>query len=287
MNKEYLPSKIFIVRVVFIFVILATIFGISKIYTYFKNRSTDGVIKLQIKDVVQKDSNDNGIPDWEESLWGLDPEKDGPLNKDFIIAKRKILAENNDGSSESGNLTENDELSRELFSVVMSLQQSGTLNDDSITLITEAVGEKIDASPLPDIYAKNMLNIVIDSIDNTHNYNIAFGELVIKYADANIGDELVFISEGLKNDDSTAMSIVNTISNSYKSFGEDLMKIPVPASVASTHLSLANNYEKTGQSIDGLSQILENQILGMSSVINYKKYSDALVSDINKLTDSL
>ncbi len=288
MDKKYLPSKFFVIRIAFILVLAVTIFGVYEIVTYFKNRpSGKAPVKVMVKDIVQKDSNSNGIPDWEEYLWGLNPLKDGPSNKEFILAKRKTLAENNGITEDGSNLTSTDQLSREFFSIVMSLQQSGSLNEDSIKLVSEAIGKKIESTPIPDVYTKEMLTVKTDSISARTNYFNQFKNLSAKYEGRNIGDELVFISQGLKNNDKTAMKATKSVSDAYKEFGQELMKIPVPTSIASIHLDLANSYEKTGQSIEGLTQILDDSMVGMKAIINYKKYSDAIVSDIEYIGDNL
>lgn len=290
MNKNYLPSKIFVIRIAVILIIIGLFFGVYKTISYFRNRSANKTpIKVLVKNVIEKDSNNNGIADWEEYLWGLNPEKDGESNKEYIFAKRKTLAENNNPQTEIAqkDITTNDQLSREFFSIIMSLEQSGTLNQESINLVSEAVGQKIDIAPIPDIYTKDVLKIKDDSITSATGYHNSFKSLVKKYEDKNIGDELVFISEGLKNNDQTAMNATKSVALSYKEFGQELINIPVPSFLASTHLDLANNYEKTGQSVDGLTQILDDPIAGMKAVLNYKKYSDALVSDIEYLSDNL
>jgi hypothetical protein len=64
------------------------------------------------------------------------------------------------------------------------------------------------------------------------------------------------------------------------------MKIAVPSSFATVHLSLANNYDKTGRSIDGMLTLLTNQIAGMKALINYNIYSDALVADMEELSSN-
>lgn len=287
MNREYLPSRMFVIKVVAIIIIVAAIFGIFKLFKYFKNRpSSKTPAKVLIKDIVQKDSNNNGIADWEEYLWGLDPTKNGDTNKEFITAKKKTLAENS-GITGNSSTTENDALAQDFLSIIISLKQSGTLNDDSINLIAQSVGDKVTATDIPDIYTKDMLTIKEDSVNNSIAYYNQFKSLSNKYANRNIGDELIFISEGMKNGDTTAMESTKTVAIAYKEFGDDLMKIPVPASIANRHLSLANNYEKTGQSVAGLSEIFANRILGMKSLLNYKKYSDALVSDIKYISDNL
>jgi len=288
--KDYLPSMQFKIRVIIIAVLFLLGFGIYKAVGYFRNRGMETKIptKILVKDLVQKDTNENGIPDWEEALWGLDPNKDGPQNKEFIMAKRKTLAEEN-GPEISNNqpLSENETMSREFFAIIMSLEQTGNLDDDALKSVSEAIGQKIVATPIPDVYTKSMLTIK-DSDDSygVINYYTDYVNLNNKYAGKNMGDELSFVATALRDNDPGALQIAGTVALAYSSFGKELIKIPVPSNLASISLDLANNYEKVAQSIYGLTHLLSEPITGMKALINYKKYSDIIADDIDKLTDN-
>ena len=175
--KNYLPSKQFIARATIVAILLILSVGIYKISIFFKNRLSDkNQSDLIIKqDVIQKDSNDNTIPDWEESLWGLDPFGKGESNKEFILAQRKILAKENGAEVNSNQpLSENETLSREFFSVIMSLQQSGNLDETSIQAVSETIGQKVVAVPINDIYSRNML---LSIKTNPANIDTYYGDL--------------------------------------------------------------------------------------------------------------
>ena len=291
MNKNYLPSKQFTARVVTLVVIVLVVFGIYKLIGYIKDRPNQAKepTKIAVKEIVQKDTNKNGIPDWEESLWGLDPMKDGPENKEFILAQRAILAEKGiDSSTESGTgvSDENETLSREFFAIIMAIQQSGNLDEASLKAISDTIGENISASPIPDVYTRSGLTIKADSEAANEAYFEGIKGVLLKYQDKDIGDELTFISQGIDRSDPQAIAIAGNIAQSYKAFGKDLMKVAVPSSFAAVHLSLANNYDKTGRSIDGMLTLLTNQIAGMKALINYNTYSDALVADMEELSSN-
>lgn len=289
MNVSFLPSKQFIARVTILVILLILALGVYKISEYFKNRSgknTQAAVVVA-PDVIQKDSNKNTIPDWEESLWGLDPTKDGPSNKEFILTKREALAkENGTTTTESAHpLSENETLSREFFAVIMSLQQSGNLDDTSMKAIADTIGKKIVANPIADIYTTNSIRTQAESKATVTEYYRKLRELLLKYEDKDIGNELTFISAGLQNNDPGALTQVKAIAGAYRSFAKELVTIPVPATLAATDLSLANNYEKTAQSVEGLTRMLNEPLVGMKAIINYKKYSDGLASDLQKLSD--
>ena len=289
--KKYLPSRKFVAIILIIIILIALFFTVKGVASLIKRAggNNGAPIEMTVGTLIQKDGNGNGIADWEEYLWGLNPNKNGESNKEFILSKKKALTASGDivVTDDSEAITENEMLSREFFATIMSLQQTGQLNDASIQSISDAIGQNIEATPLPDVYTKNMLTIKENSDDADAIYFIMFNNLVDKYANEDIGSELTLVSQGIVNNDPQALVAAKTVAAAYRSFGEELIKIPVPASAVDVDLSLANNYEKTAESIEGLTLVLTDPIVGMRSILSYKKYSDALVSDIEKLSEIL
>lgn len=292
MDRKYLPSKKFIATILFIVVLIILFFVIKGVISFFKNRKTSPNNQARVTvvgDLIQKDTNKNGIPDWEEYLWGLDPEKNGPENKEFILAKKKSLISSGEMTvvDETKSITDHELLSQEFFATIISLQQTGQLDETAMKSVSEAVGKNIEAVPIPDIYTTNALIIKNDSTLANTTYRDSLSALINKYADADIGSELTFIVQGLSNNDPQALYAATTVAQAYQSFGKEFVKIPVPRSLASTHLSVANNYEKTGQTIKELAQILTDPLVGMKAIVNYKNYSDALATDLEKISEFL
>lgn len=285
-DKKYLPSEQFIARVVIIIIAIVFIFGIYELAKFIKSKITgeSGPKSLMIKDLVQKDSNNNGYADWEESLWGLDPNKNGDENKKIIDSKKNALSPK-DINNKNDSVSDNEMLAREFFATIMALQESGELNQESMQAVSNIVGEQIKASEIKDIYRNEDLKILANSETNMSTYYKSFKTLVASYKDKDIGKELSFIAQGLKDNDPQALYVAKEVAESYHSFGKDLMKMKVPEKLVKTHINLANDYEKTAVSIEGLSEMLNDPILAMRSIINYKKYSDNLVSDLGKLSE--
>lgn len=288
--EEYLPSKQFRARVIILAILLILALGVYKIASYFKDRlgNRSGTALVVKPEVIQKDSNGNTIPDWEESLWGLNPLKDGDSNREFILAKRETLAkENGIIANSSETISENETLAREFFSILMSLQESGDLDQNAIEAVAKTVGEKIVATPLTDIYTKDTLTTVKANPASTDAYSDAMLAIFDKYEDKDIGRELTFVSIGLTNNDPGAIAQAEAIAEAYRSLGKDLMKVKVPNTISNAHLSLANNYEKVATSIDSLGQMLIDPMVGMKAIINYNKYTDALVADMQTISKNL
>jgi hypothetical protein len=297
MNTKYLPSKQFIVRLGTLLVLVGVLFGLYKLSIYFKNRPKASLAtqkNVLVKDIVQKDSNGNGIADWEETLWGLDPTKDGQGNKDIIQAKKATLNQSTTASTKdittptSLSSTQNDALSAEFFTLIMSLQDSGDINSSSIKSISDALGKTIVPDPIADTYTAKMQIVVANPTKSqTLDYFKGFKVLLDTYTAKKMGQELTFITQGIQNKDPKALQYAVGIAQAYHDFARDLMKLKVPSTIAPVALSMANDYEKIGQSIEGMSQILQDPIIGMRSLISYKQYDDAAAADIEKLPDNI
>jgi len=290
--KEYLPSKKFTTILLFIIVIIILFFTVKGVFNFFRDRKIakgePTAVAVTVGAITQKDSNNNGIADWEEYLWGLNPNRNGEKNKEFIESKKTLLTQS--GSiivDDSQYITQNELLTRQFFATIVSLQENGQVDDTSIGSLSEAIGQEVKAIDIGDKYSKSMLNIVADSDAADIAYYVMFNSLTEDYADKDLGDELVLIAQGIANKDPQGLYAAKNIASYYKLFGQGLIKISVPSSAAEAHLKLANDYEKVAESIDGLTGVLSDPIMGMKYILSYKKYSDSLRTDLEKLSEIL
>lgn len=292
--KKYLPSKKFIATCIIILILIVSFFLLKGVIYLFKKIHIGGLNKgevnqVTVKEIAQTDSNNNGIPDWEEYLWGLDPNGNGVKNKEIILEKKGALSQNNGVSpaDDSKPITNNEALSREFFAAIISLQQTGSLDEQSMKSISDAIGENIKTEEIKDVYTIDQLTTENDSLEAKNTYHEELVSLVKKYSNSDIGNELTFIVQGLNNKDTQALYAAKTVADAYQSFSKDLIKIKVPKSLAYAQLNAANDYFKTGQTIISLTTMLNDPIIGMKGILSYKKYSDALATDLDKVSELL
>jgi hypothetical protein len=280
-DKKYLPSKNFVIKVSILIAIFLAIFGVYKLIIYIKNVNQSKESTILVKDLIQKDTNGNGIADWEESLWGFDPTKDGEENKKAIDLRKKELAIQNP-SDQNQKMTESNLLVREFITIAMALEQEGKLNQASMSSLTSIVGQKLDPKPIEDKYTSSNQNIVPDTEANKKAYFVKMKSLLEKYKD--VGTELFYISESIKNNDATALRLAKNIGVSYQKFADEFIKVPVPSKLADVSLRITNSYYKIGVSIETLSEFFNDSLVGMRAFINYKSYMDQLYTEIEELS---
>lgn len=284
--KKYLPSKNFISLVLLIITFVLIFFIGRGLISLIKNRERkDGAKEpeiVSIKEIIDEDDNNNGIPNWEEYFWGLDPKKDGKKNREFVLAKRE-LANQNTGNEVKGEpvvLTENEALSRDFFVAMLALSEKGILDEESINAMSETVGQKVIAEPIADKYTMQQILIQKETtIETIQSYYQKITSLIKKYNnEKDLGKEITLMSISISSNDRHAMLTVRSIVQAYRDLAQELLAIETLDILAESHLQMINSCEKIAESIEGLILSEDDSLVGLKSLINYKRYSEEFLS---------
>ena len=284
--KKYLPSKNFI-SLVLLIITFVLIFFIGKgVISLIKNRERkDGVKEpeiVSIKEIIDEDDNNNGIPNWEEYFWGLDPKKDGKKNREFVLAKRELANQNTEEGvkGEPVVLTENEALSRDFFVAMLALSEEGLLDEESINAMSETVGQKVIAAPIADKYTMQQILIQKETtIETIQSYYQKITSLIKKYNnEKDLGKEITLMSISISSNDRHAMLTVRSIVQAYRDLAQELLAIETLDILAESHLQMINSCEKIAESIEGLILSEDDSLVGLKSLINYKRYSEEFLS---------
>ena len=300
--KKYLPSKKFTIIVSGIVVLAVLIFVIFFMSSKCENFSIIGgqnkaALKVEnssIVDLIQKDSDGDGVPDWEEALWGTDPHKKMTFNDmpdaTYIENKKKELKI--EGSINETKLTETEKFAREFFSSYSAMKSSGQIDSNAINNFSNSLGQKIVDPNLTDKYSET--DVITYSVDNPvlrQKYYENIKTLSKSYQSAGLGDELDIISIGLASNSSGGPSADSTnqynklssIANAYQDFAKKAMGLSVPQSLVGYHLRIVNSANNTGISVSNMQKIVSDPIVGLSGLSQYQKYSDDLVKSVADL----
>jgi hypothetical protein len=298
--SNYLPSRKFTI-IFIIFVFLAGIFMLffsSSSKENFVIRETGNNVALKIEnqtinDLMQKDSDGDGISDWEEALWGTDKNKirtfDNISDATYIENKKKEL--NIEQSVNVSKLTETEKFAREFFTSFSAMKESGQVDQDTINSFSNALGQKIVNPALVDRY--NETDVKIDISDNGNNptqkqkYYDAVKKLFESYAVSGIGDELDIVNNGLASSGTTSNADpyrkLSVIANAYQDFAKKLMEIKIPGELTIYHLQIANSSNNTGISVANMKEIVNDPLVGLQGLSQYQKYSEDLTKAVADL----
>ncbi len=302
--SKYLPTKKFLIILsvlVVLGVIIFVIFFMSSGGEIFSTTNKKNLVPLKVAnqsvtDLIQKDSDGDGIPDWEEDLWGTDKNKKITFNNTpdatYIENRKKELNIDESVTANDKNLTETDKFAREFFVSYSAMKSSGQVDKNAINSFSSALGEKVANPNLLDRYTAS--DIKLDNNDTAVSrqaYYNTIKKIFKTYQTAGIGDELDIISnkitlDSANNPNSSAKLIA--IANAYQDFAKKIITdVKVPEGLADYHLRIANSSNNTGISVSNMEKVMDDPVVGLSGISQYQKYSNDLVAAVGDLETAL
>jgi hypothetical protein len=247
-----------------------------------------------IENIVARDTDGDGVLDWEESLWGTDPTKadtdgNGTPDSTEIAALKSEMGQNKQPSAAEEKLTKTDEFSRQLFSTVAALNQTGAMDQATVDKISESLANEIQNRTPKKIYVMADIKTVnTKALQDIKNYASKLGALFNKYR-TNI-DVPSILSKSMTADGDIDMATLNRIDPYIKNMQaivEGMLKIEVPFELAPIHLSTLNSFERVVENLSDVKLVDTDTIVAMGAISQYQDNDDTLASDIAKLVATL
>jgi hypothetical protein len=275
--QSYKPSKSFLVRggIATGVILLILIFQTNWFTNLFNKKP-----KLQITQntnetiggLVAKDTNGNGIPDWEEKLWGLDPAvlyTNGVSNKQIIEQKKKDL-----GIVDSDKKPENetDLLAKQLFSITTAAG-SGSQNTDFRAIGTD-LGKSIKLKQVTNRYSLKDIKTTKTDTASLQNYYKSISKVTSQYK--NETDGIDIIVSALETGDYSLLPKLKETGIIYTKLSKELQSITVPIGVSDYHLALINGFYGIAQSFNYIIEIEDNGVNALAGIAIYKTYSEKI-----------
>lgn len=288
--RPYLPSKkILLLLGICVVVVGGVIFiaNFDSVKTVVaKHQAKKELGTGSVSDFISQDTDGDTIPDWEEPLWGTDPNNpdtngDGVSDKDEVAQKKTALQSSQNTQAE---YNETELLSQELFTIINSLSASGSLTDEAMqNIATSFVQSTIAQDTAPDMYTRSMLDITFNNGPTSlRTYQDALEKNINPAIKDGLGQEMQAIASGIYLGDSLFFQSLSKAGELYIQTSKNLMDIsPVPSTVASYHVALANDMYKIGTALVGMTDMIENPAAGLSSFVIYQNYTDNLIRNIN------
>jgi hypothetical protein len=273
MPESSLPSKQFLITggiatgvVIIILVVQTTWF-----HNIFHHKKITTPPNETVGGLLTKDSNGNGIPDWQEQLWGLDPTAlytNGKANAEIIKEKKAALGVTDPNTGSPAN--ETDAIAQKLFSITTALSQNGTVDDATLQHIANQLGTSVNVASVGNTYSLKNIHTVKTNAASLKAYDKNLTSIVAK---ANLDQEAItIIINATQTGDYSQLPQLVPIGISYVSLAKQLSAIPVPVGVAQYHLDIINSYAGMATSFTYLEQMQNNGTQALVGVALYKVY---------------
>lgn len=223
-----------------------------------------------LRDYAARDTDADGLPDWQESLYGTDPSKtdsdgdgitDGEAARQGLLVTQRLVTDTAagagtqtapEGSATPGSLT--DEFSKAFFEAYL-LAWNGTP-------LSEEAQQSLLNSLLVD-FSKRAQELLVSSYTD-RDIRISSDVTATAYANRlerlinenevpkGEGDPIALASSFIDNEDDSVQPKIARLARFYRNVADGLIAMEAPASLRAEHLALARAFDTSARSITAI-----------------------------------
>lgn len=232
----------------------------SSTYEAQQNKAVSGIqlaVQKAIEDSAEKDSDGDGIKDWEEAF-----KKSEQAN----VAGEAGSNKSSGPTEPAGPKNVTDEVSVGLFAEYMQLKQSGKLDQDTMTgLVNKAVAH-VNTGPVI-LYSPTDIKTIPDSdTAGAKNYANSLVTIREKYQEKYRSNQIIIVGTTVNFDDPASVESINSTSKLYEDITKELVKLSVPKSLVASHVALLNNYTESFIGFKQLANLKNDPIVALVGI---------------------
>jgi hypothetical protein len=241
----------------------------------------------------EKDSDNDGLKDWEETLWGTDPMKsdtdgDGTKDGDEVKAGRsptnkgtndKITSQDlpvalQASTTKAATTTPTTVFAQELFSRYMSLKQSGenVTPEMQADLISQILLEHNAQSSDAPVYTTRDFKVASsETLDSVRAYGNAMGSILKNDAPKIDMPELALVELAVENSDPSKLEKIGIMVEAYQKMLAKMKALTVPPSAASLHAAVMTSLGGVIYSDQAMQKYFSDPITAMIGLQQYQQ----------------
>ena len=251
-----------------------------------------------------RDTDHDGLPDWQEALYGLDPNNahsfsptvtDGQAVAQGLV-KPKFVSETASSSTTidpstlegptaaPGSLTE--QFSQSLFSQYLNqvATNGANLSDDAVAPFAQGVLQTFaQTHSRHDAYAIGQVQLGGTGPTAMKSYAASVEKALAANTTSETKSELDYFSDAIEKNDPTALAKIATIGKDYTSLAPMLMQIQVPTEAQNAHLEIANAANRLGGDITDLSTMNTDPLRAYLGLAQYQNDATTLAKGFSDL----
>lgn len=305
MNRAFFAKNKKIILISLGVVVIALLFFI-KTSSNYKNspEKQAGLVYADetVGELVNKDTDGDGVPDWEESLYGTDPTKpdtdgDGIGDAQEIEQIQVSKGVNTDsGTAAPENLTETEKFSRQLFSTVTALNQTGGLDQNTVDQLSTSLANEVNNPSVQNAYSTSNIKTSGDTgTDAARGYDGVLEGTLKKYSGLYDGSTVIPLAQTFGNalqsylgsGNDSAMSKLDQPAKDLRAMTVALGKMIVPSEFADAHVALMNQLEWMAENLSNTKEVGTDPVTAYGAISNFSQNIQNLQGAIDKLHNAI
>lgn len=233
--------------------------------------------------IIEKDSDGDGLLDWEETLWGTDPflidsDGDGILDGEYVASRKKDKVPEEIVNFEDLNFTS--QFSRTFFGEYLQYQSDGELTDSEKNALVARLSNSVSAD-LPPAFSASSVQVVPASEESLRAYVLAIALSIQEATPRGVSrSELDLLEDALVENRPELFSDITKIAEGYASLKQALAEVKTPSTLRANHANLITAVERLSLIIEAFSNAQTDAIYALAVLPEYsvevERLSEAL-----------
>jgi len=244
-----------------------------------------------------KDTDADGLPDWQEQLYATDPEN--PNSVDASMTDSEAVAaglvkprfESEEVSEpvniddvpgvRAGPQTTTDRFARLFFEQYLTMRGSEPPTPETLLLFVEnAVEELGETNQIPRAYSSADVRNGGSGDAALRTYSIGADGAFARTTGGANKDAMYYFGKVVYKEDTAALKPLAALGKAYAQAGETLIRVPAPKEVEAVHLRLANSLSLLGVIINDLTQVNEDPLRAFLVLSQYEDAAEELAESL-------
>lgn len=266
----------------------------------YKNQQIEAEVQSE---KLYKDSDSDGLKDWEEQLWGTDPNNpdtngdgipDGeevrmginPLGKGLNDKLATDTIQTKVNPQIESDLTETDKFSRELFAKYLAAKRDGSnvTADDYNKFLLDTIANSPEGTSTQ-IYKEADFTKIDETKTSLRAYGNALGKISTEKSKEFPGNELTIFDDAINKNDPKILKTLDSPINRYKGIRDGMIAMPVPSGLAPIHTKIVNLLDIMITGIENMKYVLSDPVKALNGVSLYPNAVGYFVTAMNELHD--
>ncbi|MDO8231784.1 MAG: thrombospondin type 3 repeat-containing protein [bacterium] len=243
--------------------------------------------------VATKDSDNDGLPDWEESLYGTNPRitdtshlgmTDGEAVSRGLIVPVAIADVPGISSSGSSAVAQEDNtltaaFAKTFFTLYVAAKKAkdgGDLSEAEMNDVAAKALESLSLSvaPVPDFKSTKDIKVFGSGPDALKAFAVSAEAVLLKNTSIATTSEIRYLERAIESGDEKEIPYIASIASAYRGSAAGLAVLPVPVELAKEDLAIINALMRAGKVISDFTVVNSDPLVTMLAL---KQYPQAIL----------
>lgn len=259
-----------------------------------------------LKEYAEKDSDNDELPDWQEVLYGSDPEDAHSIDETLtdreavdqgLVEPRfrseepvPVKIDDLSGATSVAPGTVTDRFARVFFEQYLLGRQGVTPSSEEISSFAEdAVNElTTEAERAPSFTIRDVNILSQGGSEALRTYAVAMQTAILGNMSGVEKDELAYFHDIVTKDDARATQKLNQIATAYANTVRAIKLVAVPPEAAAAHVKIVTTAERIGTAVADMAAFKTDPLRTMVGLGSYDKATDDFahsLTDMGKVFD--